>query len=84
MCYQLTNNLSDKYAVELNGFNFKVETLFTSDGYDWLEANTDYICTLENVKADELLDTIKKTEKTTRNHSVLINFYKIRTLNQIK
>lgn len=82
ICYQLDNNISDEYNIELNGFNFKVETLFASDGYDWLEASNNYNCTLENVKVDELLDTIKKLKETTRNHSILINFDKTKQLGQ--
>lgn len=75
--YSLDNDLSNECNVELNGFNFKIETLFRADGYDSLEANNDYICTLENVKVDELSQTIKKLKDVTRNHSLLINFDKI-------
>lgn len=77
ICYLIDDKLSNKCDVELNGFNFKIETLFQSDGYDSLEASNDYICTLENVKADELLQTIEKLKEATRNHSLLINFDKI-------
>ena len=75
--YLLDTNLSDEYDIELNGFNFKVETSFQSDGYDTLEANNDYICTLENIKPNELLTIIEKLKETTRSHSMLLNFDRI-------
>lgn len=75
--YSLDNDLSNECDVELNGFNFKIETLFRADGYDSLEASNHYICTLENIKVDELLQTIEKLKEVTRNHSLLINFDKI-------
>lgn len=75
--YQSDSNLSNECDVELNGFNFKIETLFRADGYDSLEASNYYICTLENIKVNELLDTIEKLKEVTRNHSLLINFDKI-------
>lgn len=50
---------------------------YSEHGYDSLEANNDYICTLENVKVDALSQTIEKLKEVTRNHSLLINFDKI-------
>lgn len=75
--YSSDNDISNEGNVELNGFNFKIETLFRAEGYDSLEASNDYICTLKNVRADELLQTIEKLKEVTRNHSLLINFDKI-------
>lgn len=75
--YSSDNDISNECNVELNGFNFKIETLFRAEGYDSLEASNDYICTLKNVRADELLQTIEKLKEVTRNHSLLINFDKI-------
>lgn len=75
--YQSDSNLSNECDVELNGFNFKIETLFRADGYNSLEASNNYICTLENIKVNELSDTIEKLKKVTSNHSLLINLDKI-------
>lgn len=75
--YSSDNDISNECNVELNGFNFKIETLFRAEGYDSLEASNDYICTLKNVRADELLQTIEKLKEVTRNHNLLINFDKI-------
>lgn len=75
--YSSDNDISNECDVELNGFNFKIETLFRAEEYDSLDLSNDYICILENIKADELLQTIEKLKETTRNHSLLINFDKI-------
>lgn len=75
--YLTADKLSGEYNIELNGFKFKIETSIQSDGYDYLDANDDYSCSLENIKPEELTSLIKKLKETTRSHNFLLNFDKI-------
>ena len=61
----------------MNGFKFKIETSIKTDGYDYLDANNDYSCSLQNIKPEELISLIKKLKETTRTHTFLLNFDKI-------
>ena len=75
--YRTTDDLSGEYNIEMNGFKFKIETSIKTDGYDYLDANNDYSCSLENIKPEELTSLIKKLKETTRSHNFLLNFNKI-------
>lgn len=75
--YNTTDDLSGEYNIEMNGFKFKIETSIKTDGYDYLDANNDYSCSLQNIKPEELISLIKKLKETTRTHTFLLNFDKI-------
>lgn len=75
--YRTTDDLSSEYNIELNGFKFKIKTSIQSEGYDYLDANDDYSCSLENIKPEELASLIEKLKETTRSHNFLLNFNKI-------
>lgn len=75
--YRTTDDLSGEYNIEMNGFKFKIETSIKTDEYDYLDANNDYSCSLQNIKPEELISLIKKLKETTRTHTFLLNFDKI-------
>lgn len=75
--YHTTDDLSGEYNIEMNGFKFRIETSIKSEGYDYLDVNNDYTCSLKNIKPEELTSLIKKLKETTRSHNFLLNFDKI-------
>lgn len=73
--YEQIETLSDEYDIELNGFEFTVNTwLDDLDDIDSLDFTNQYACTIENVEVDKILRVIDKLKETTRKDSIIVNF----------
>lgn len=70
--YEQIETLSDAYDIELNGFDFTVNTWL--DDIDSLDFTNQYACTIENVNTDKILRIIDTLKETTRKDSIIVNF----------
>ena len=70
--YEQIETLSDEYDIELNGFDFTVNTWL--DDIDSLDFTNQYACTIENVNTDKILRIIDTLKETTRKDSIIVNF----------
>lgn len=70
--YEQMETLSDEYDIQLNGFDFTVNTWL--DDIDSLDFTNQYACTIENVNTDKILHIIDTLKETTRKDSIIVNF----------
>ena len=70
--YEQFDDFSDEYDIELDGFKFNVQTQINE--VESLDFINEYRCKLEGIKSEDLPSIIEKLKKTTRNHSIIVNF----------